>query len=83
MAPGVERTHEGTLETRRRAVQSKSRVGSRCYRDKMLGKNLLFYFVAGTVIALVAQALGANLGIVIFASMIGPPIIHLAALLLR
>ncbi len=43
-----------------------------------MGKNLLFYFVASTVIAVVAQVLGADLAIVLFASFIGPPILLLA-----
>ncbi len=49
----------------------------------MLTKNLLFYFVAGSAIAFVAQAAGANIGVVIFASMVGPPVILLAIVLMR
>ena len=48
-----------------------------------MGKNLVFYFVAGTIIALVAQALGANIGIVLFASLLGPPLMLLALAVMR
>ena len=49
----------------------------------MLGKNIIFYFVASTVIALAAQSLGANIGIVMFASLLGPPVILLAMAVMR
>jgi hypothetical protein len=49
----------------------------------MFGKNLLFYLVASTIIALVAGGLGAGIGIVIFASFLGPPVILLALAILR
>ncbi len=49
----------------------------------MFTKNLLFYFVAGSAIAFVAQAAGANIGIVIFASMVAPPTMLLAIALMR
>ena len=48
-----------------------------------MGKNLLYYFVAGTVIALVAQRLGANFGVVFFTSAIGPAVLLLAVAILR
>ena len=48
-----------------------------------MGKNLLFYFVAGTVIAGIAQVLGADLAIVLFASFLGPPILLLALAIMR
>ena len=40
-------------------------------------KNLVFYTVAGTVIAAILQAVGANIGVVLFGGLIGPPIILL------
>lgn len=49
----------------------------------MFGKNLLFYAVASTVIALVAQALGASISVVFVASLLGPPVILLALALMR
>ena len=48
-----------------------------------MGKNLLYYFMAGTVIAMVAQGLGASLGVVLFASSIGPGVLLLAVAILR
>ena len=49
----------------------------------MLGKNLVFYAVAGTIVAVVAQALGASMGLVFFSSMIIPPALILGFLILR
>ena len=48
-----------------------------------MGKNLLYYFVAGTVIAIAAQALGANFVVVLFASIIGPAVLLLVVAILR
>ncbi|MDO8751681.1 MAG: hypothetical protein Q7K03_11175 [Dehalococcoidia bacterium] len=48
-----------------------------------MGKNLLFYTVASTVIALVAQVLGASMGVVLMASLLGPPVILLALAIVR
>ena len=48
-----------------------------------MGKNLLFYFVAGTLIAMAAQALGANFVVVLVASSIGPAVLLLAVAILR
>ena len=48
-----------------------------------MGKNLLFYFVAGTVIAVVAQGLGAGFGVVFVASSIGPAVLLLGVAILR
>ena len=42
-----------------------------------MGKNLRYYFVAGTVIAVVAQGLGAGFGVVLLASAIGPAVLLL------
>jgi hypothetical protein len=46
-------------------------------------KELLFYAVAGTVIGLIAQFAGANLTVVIFLSLLVPPIILLAIRILH
>ncbi len=59
------------------------RPGSRGYSETMFGKNLLFYFVAGTIMSVVAQALGANIGIVLFAGFIGPPVLLLTLAVMR
>ena len=48
-----------------------------------MGKNLLYYFVAGTLIALAAQGLGANFVVVLDASTIGPAVLLLAVAILR
>jgi hypothetical protein len=49
----------------------------------MLGKNLIFYAVAGTIVAVAAQALGASMAIVFLSSMVIPPILILGVLILR
>ena len=49
----------------------------------MLGKNLVFYFVSSTIIAIVAQALGADVTIVLLTSMLVPPAILLAIAILH
>ncbi|MFQ5859977.1 MAG: hypothetical protein ACE5IG_00310 [Dehalococcoidia bacterium] len=41
-------------------------------------RNILYYFVAGTIIALVAQALGANLLVASAAAILGPAVLLLA-----
>ena len=46
-------------------------------------KNLMFYTVAGTLIGLVLQAVGASLGVVLFSSLIGPPVLLLTVRLIR
>ena len=48
-----------------------------------MGKNLLYYFVAGTVIAMVAKGLGASFEVIFFASSIGPAVLLLAVAILR
>ena len=48
-----------------------------------MGKNLLYYFVAGTFIMLVAQGFGANIVVVLAASTIGPAVLLLAVAILR
>ncbi|MBI2172234.1 MAG: hypothetical protein HYU30_09520 [Chloroflexi bacterium] len=53
------------------------------YRWRMFGKKVVFYGVASTVIALAAQALGANIGVVFFAGLIGPPLILLGIAIVR
>ena len=49
----------------------------------MFTKNLLFYAVAGTIVGVVAQALGASLGVVLFSSLIVPPALILGFIILR
>ena len=49
----------------------------------MFGKNALFYLVSSTVIALGAQALGAGMGTVLVASLLGPPVVLLALAFIR
>jgi len=48
-----------------------------------LTKNLAFYTIAGTVIALVAEAAGASFPVVLFAGLIGPPVLLLTAAIIR
>ncbi|MBI4199351.1 MAG: hypothetical protein HY535_02605 [Chloroflexi bacterium] len=49
----------------------------------MFGKNAVFYLVASTITGVVAQALGADIGVVLFASLLVPPVILLAIALIR
>ena len=49
----------------------------------MLGKNLVFYAVAGTIVAVVAQVLGASIGVVFMSSLVIPPALILSFLILR
>ena len=49
----------------------------------MFLKNLVFYAVAGTIVAVVAQALGASMAIVFLSSLVIPPMLILGVLLLR
>lgn len=46
-------------------------------------KNMIFYSVAGGLIALVLQAVGASLTVVLLSSLIGPPVLLLAIRLIR
>jgi hypothetical protein len=46
-------------------------------------KNIGFYTVAGTVIALISQAFGADWMVTLFLSLLVPPIILLIILVLR
>lgn len=46
-------------------------------------KNLVFYTVAGSVIAFMAQIAGASLPVVLLLSLTGPPAILLAIAILR
>ncbi|MBI2873421.1 MAG: hypothetical protein HYY00_09580 [Chloroflexi bacterium] len=41
----------------------------------MFGKSAIFYVVASTIIAVVAEALGAGMGTVLLASLMVPPAI--------
>ena len=49
----------------------------------MFAKNLLFYTVASAIVAIVAQALGASMAVVLISSAIIPPALLLAVLILR
>ena len=49
----------------------------------MLAKNLVFYAVAGTIVAVVAQTLGASMAIVLLSSLVIPPMLILSVLILR
>jgi len=49
----------------------------------MLTKNILFYIVAATVIALIAQVAGASLTVILFSSLLGPPVILLIIRIIR
>lgn len=49
----------------------------------MLTKNIVFYTVAATVIGLVAQVAGASLTVVLFSSLLGPPVLLLIIRIIR
>jgi len=46
-------------------------------------KNLVFYTIAGSAIALIAQAAGASLSVTLVSSLLGPPLLLLALAILR
>ena len=46
-------------------------------------KDLLFYTIASTIIALIAQLLGASLPVILMTSLLIPPIILLVIRILR
>ena len=46
-------------------------------------KELIFYSVAGTVIALIAQLAGASLAVILLSSLLIPPIILLIIRIIR
>ena len=46
-------------------------------------KDLVFYSIAGGVIALIAQALGANLTVTLFTSLLIPPLLLIIIRLMR
>ena len=46
-------------------------------------KELVFYSIAGTVIAVIAQLLGASLAVVLFTSLLIPPVILLIVRIVR
>ena len=46
-------------------------------------KDIIFYTVAGSVIALIAQVAGASLSVILFSSLIIPPIILLIFRIIR
>ena len=49
----------------------------------MFTKNLLFYAIAGTIVGVAAQALGASMGVVLFSSLLIPPMLILGFIILR
>ena len=49
----------------------------------MMLKNLVFYTITSSIIALIAQAAGASLPLVIFLALLGPPLILLVIAVLR
>ena len=53
------------------------------YMIKMLTKNIVFYTVAGTVIALIAQFAGASLTVILLSSLLGPPLLLLIIRIIR
>jgi len=53
----------------------------RLYYPKM--KDLIFYTIASSVIALIAQLAGASLPVILFTSLLIPPIILLIIRLIR
>lgn len=46
-------------------------------------KVLLFYSVAGTIIGFIAQAFGAGIGVILFTSLVIPPLILLIIRIMR
>ena len=46
-------------------------------------KDLIFYTVAGSIIALIAQFAGASLPVILFTSLLIPPIILIVIRILR
>jgi hypothetical protein len=46
-------------------------------------KNLVFYTVVGTIVALIAQAVGLSWGVTLLLSLLVPPIILLVIAILR
>ncbi|MDA0988073.1 MAG: hypothetical protein O2783_02840 [Chloroflexi bacterium] len=49
----------------------------------MFAKNLVFYTIASIIVSVVAQALGASMGVVLMSSLLIPPVLLLSVLLLR
>jgi hypothetical protein len=52
-------------------------------KTQIMLKNLVFYTIAGSVIALIAQAAGASLTLVLLLSLLGPPLILLVIAIIR
>ena len=50
---------------------------------KMLTRNIVFYTVAGTVIAFIAQIAGASLTVILLSSLLGPPVLLLIIRIIR
>ena len=49
----------------------------------MLTKNIVFYTVAATVIALIAQVAGASLPVILGSALLGPPVLLLIIRIIR
>lgn len=43
----------------------------------------IFYSVGGSIVGTLAQAMGAGLGVTIFASLLVPPLLHIVLVLFR
>ena len=50
---------------------------------KTLTRNIVFYTIAGTVIAFIAQIAGANLAVILLSSLLGPPVLLLIIRIIR
>lgn len=49
----------------------------------MWEQNIIFYTVASTVIAVIAQAAGASLAVILFVSLLAPPVLLLIIRIIR
>ena len=50
---------------------------------KLFSKELVFYAIAGTIIAFITERAGANLPVILFSSLLIPPLILLAIRIIR
>ena len=53
------------------------------YRSNALVKEIIFYSVAASVIAVIAQLAGASLPVILFSSLLIPPILLLIIRIIR
>ena len=49
----------------------------------MFMRVMVFYTVAGSIMWAIVQALGAGFGVGLFASLMGPPLLHIAYIVYR